>query len=85
MSVSEIPDCHPVNENIRSVPKEACLLSNLSSTHIFIVLTGNVKLFKEPDLMWNVKLGDPLLLPTAYKDVASADSGLDEDTDELFR
>lgn len=49
------------------------------------MLTGNVKLFKEPDLIGKVKLGDPLLLPTAYKDVASADSGLDEDTDELFR
>lgn len=46
---------------------------------------SNVKLFKEPDLIGKVKLGDPLLLPTAYKDVASADSGLDEDTDELFR
>ncbi|CAB1331057.1 unnamed protein product [Coregonus sp. 'balchen'] len=37
------------------------------------------------NLAGKVKLGDPLLLPTAYKDVASADSGLDEDADELFR
>ncbi|XP_010867211.2 HCLS1-binding protein 3 isoform X2 [Esox lucius] len=46
---------------------------------------SKVKLFEDSDLAGKVKLGDPLLLPTAYKDVASADLGLEEDTDELFR
>ncbi|XP_035266489.1 HCLS1-binding protein 3 [Anguilla anguilla] len=48
--------------------------------------TGNLKLFEDPDLGGAVKLGDALLLPTAYaEDGPPADAGLDEDTDELFR
>ncbi|KAJ8333035.1 hypothetical protein SKAU_G00419310 [Synaphobranchus kaupii] len=48
--------------------------------------TGDLKLFEDPDLGGAVELGDTLLLPTAYsEDRAPADTGLDVDTDELFR
>ncbi|KAJ7991204.1 hypothetical protein DPEC_G00294820 [Dallia pectoralis] len=43
------------------------------------------KLFEDSDMAGKVKCGDPLLLPTPYKDVASADLTLDVDTYELFR
>ncbi|KAJ8387946.1 hypothetical protein AAFF_G00148800 [Aldrovandia affinis] len=48
--------------------------------------SGDLKLFEDPDLGGAVKLGDSLLLPTAYtEDRAAASAGLDVDTDELFR
>ncbi|XP_066560121.1 HCLS1-binding protein 3 isoform X2 [Amia ocellicauda] len=47
---------------------------------------SDLKLFEDPDLGGAVRLGDSLLLPTAYTDrSASTDSPLDEDTEELFR
>lgn len=49
-------------------------------------LFGDPKLFEDPDLGRAVKLGDSLLLPTAYDEmVASAGSGMEDDIDELFR
>ncbi|KAJ8289517.1 hypothetical protein GJAV_G00002230 [Gymnothorax javanicus] len=48
--------------------------------------TGDLKLFEDPDLGGAVKLGDTLLLPTAYTESsAPGDPGLEEDTEELFR
>ncbi|KAM4625777.1 HCLS1-binding protein 3 isoform 2-T2 [Polymixia lowei] len=47
---------------------------------------GNLKLFEDPDLGGTVKVGDSLLLPTAYDQAGSSVGlGLDEDTDALFR
>ncbi|KAG7466032.1 hypothetical protein MATL_G00160530 [Megalops atlanticus] len=47
---------------------------------------SDIKLFEDPDLGGAVTLGDSLLLPTAYTETGPlADTGLDIDTDELFR
>ncbi|KAJ8287535.1 hypothetical protein COCON_G00001940 [Conger conger] len=49
-------------------------------------MTGDLKLFEDPDLGGAVRLGDDLLLPTAYSEArAPAEPALDLDTDELFR
>ncbi|KAL4624227.1 HCLS1-binding protein 3 [Arapaima gigas] len=47
---------------------------------------SSLKLFEDPDLGGTVKLGDALLLPTAYREGgAELPAERDEDMDELFR